>query len=106
MLEINEFDTAHFLSAPKLLWQAAVETTKGKLDLLTYIAMLLMTQKGVIGGICHAIYWYAKASNKYMKDYDKNKELSYHKYWDLNSLCCWVMPQKLSQKLGWTNIWI
>ena len=67
---------------------------------------LLMVQKGIRDGICHATYWYAKASNKYMKDYDKNKELSYHKYWDLNSLCCWVMPQKLSQKLGWTNIWI
>ena len=32
-----------------------------------------------------------------MKDYDKNKELSYLKYWDLNSLCCWVMPQELSK---------
>ena len=29
---------------------------------------------------CHAIHRYAKAINKYMKDYDKNKESSYLKY--------------------------
>ena len=30
-----------------------------------------------------------------MKDYDENKELSYLKYWDLNNLHGWAMPQKL-----------
>ena len=30
-----------------------------------------------------------------MKDYDKNKELSYLKYWDVNNLYRWAMPQKL-----------
>ena len=33
-----------------------------------------MVEKGMKGGICHAIYWYAKANNKYMKNYDKNKQ--------------------------------
>ena len=42
--------------------------------------MLLMVEKGIRGGICHAIHRYAKANNKYMKDYDKNKELSCLKY--------------------------
>ena len=37
--------------------------------------MLLMVEKIIIGRICHSIYWYAKVDNKYMKDYDKNKEL-------------------------------
>ena len=32
--------------------------------------MLLMEEKGIRGGICHSIYEYAKAYNKYMKDYD------------------------------------
>ena len=36
--------------------------------------MLLMLEKGIIGIICHSIYRYAKANNKYMKNYDKNKE--------------------------------
>ena len=36
--------------------------------------MLLMVGKGIRGEICHAINQYAKTNNKYMKDYDKNKE--------------------------------
>ena len=41
------------------------------------IDMLLMVGKGIRGRICHAIHRYAKAYNKCMKDYDKNKESSY-----------------------------
>ena len=33
--------------------------------------MLLMVEKGIIEGICHSIYKYAKANNKYIR---KNKE--------------------------------
>ena len=39
--------------------------------------MLLTIEKGVKGGICHSINRYPKAYNKYMKDYDKNKESTY-----------------------------
>ena len=35
--------------------------------------MLLMIEKCIRGGICHAIHQYAKANNKHMKDCDKNK---------------------------------
>ena len=48
--------------------------------------MLFMIGKGIRAEICHAIHRYAKAKNKYMKDYDKNKESSYFKYWDVNHL--------------------
>ena len=36
-----------------------------------------MVGKGIRGRICHPIYRYAKANNKYMKDYNKNEKLSY-----------------------------
>ena len=42
--------------------------------------MLLKVEKGIRGGICNSIARYAKANNKYMKDYDKNKELSHLKF--------------------------
>ena len=71
------------------------EKNKVKLVLLTGIDMLLKLEKGTRGGICHSVYQYAKANNKYMKDYGKNKESSYPQYWDLNKLCGWAMSQKL-----------
>ena len=46
-LEIYELDPARFLSAPGLAWQAVLQKTKVKLDLLTDINMLLMVQKGI-----------------------------------------------------------
>ena len=57
-----------------------------ELDLLTNIAMLLMVEKNIRGGICHAILRYAKANNKYMRNYDKEIESSYLMYLDANSL--------------------
>ena len=48
--------------------------------------MLLMVEKGILGGICHSIYRYAKANTKYMEDYDKKKESSYIHYWEVNIL--------------------
>ena len=76
-LTMDELDPAKFLSATGLAWQAALKKTKEKLDLLTGISMLLMAEKGIRGGICNAIYWYTEAINKYMNDYDENKESSY-----------------------------
>ena len=72
----------------------ALKKTKVKLDLLTEIDMLLMVEKSIRGEICHAIHQYTKANNKYMKDYNKNKGLSYLKYWDVNNLYGWTMSQK------------
>ena len=53
--------------------------------------MLLMVEKGISGGICHSVYRYVKANNKYMKNYDKNKESSNFQYWDVNNLYRWAM---------------
>ena len=74
-LEIYELVPANFLSAPGLAWQATLKKTKVKLDLLTDIDMLLMVEKGRRGGIYHSTDRYAKANNKYMKDYDKKQRI-------------------------------
>ena len=57
--------------------------------------MLLMVEKGIRDRICHAIHRYAKANNKYMKNYDKNITSSYLMYLDANNLYRWGMCQKL-----------
>ena len=65
---------------------SSFKKTKVKLDLLTDINMLLMVEKVIRGGICQSVFRYAKANNKYMKDYDANKELPYLQNWDVNNL--------------------
>ena len=51
--------TAHLLSASGLAWQLCLKKTEVKLELLTDNDMLLMVEKGIRGGICHAIHRYA-----------------------------------------------
>ena len=64
--------------------------------------MLLMVEKSIRQEICHSIYGYAKANNKYMKDYDKNKELPYLQFLDANNLYGWPTSQKLPvNNFGW-----
>ena len=93
-IEIYELDSAHFLSVPGLAWQAYFKKTNVKLELLTDTDMLLMVERGIRGWICHTIDRYAKANNKYMKNYDKDTELSYLEYLDANNLYGLAMSQK------------
>ena len=54
-----------------------------------------MIENGIREGNCHTIHRHVKPSNKHMKDYHKNKETSYLKYWDANYLFGWAMLLKL-----------
>ena len=90
-----ELDPAHFLSLPGLVWQACLKKTNIELELLTNYDVLLMVEEGIRDGICHSIHRYAKANNKYMKNYNSNEESSYIQYLDANNLYSWVMSKKL-----------
>ena len=94
-LKEYELDPAHFLSLPGLAWQACLKKTNVELELLTDYNMLLMVEEGIRGGICHSIHRYAKANNKYMKNYNNNEESSYIQYSDANNLYGWAMSKKV-----------
>ena len=44
-----------------------------------------MIKKGV-RAVYHSVYQYVKGSNKYIKDYDKNRKSAYLHYWDVINL--------------------
>ena len=94
-IEIYELDPVHFLSAPELAWSVCLKKTEVELELLTNIDMLLMAEKEIRGGISQAIHRYAKANNKYIKNYDKNTTSSYFIYLDAKNLYGWAKSQKL-----------
>ena len=103
-LENYELDPAHFVSLPGLAWQACLKKTNVELELLTDYDMLLMVEEGIRGGIWYDIQRYAKANNKYMKDYDRKKKSSYIQYLDANNLYGKAMTEKLPVRgFKWVN---
>ena len=62
-LEIYELDPARFLTTPGLALQVTLKRAKANVDLIKDINMLLMVEKGIRRGICHAIHQYSKANN-------------------------------------------
>ena len=103
-IKTYKLDPAHFISLPGLAWQACLKKTGVELELLTDYDMLLMIEEGIRGGICHAVHRYAKANNRYMKDYDESKESSYIQYLDANNLYGAAMSEKLPiNGFKWVN---
>ncbi|GFV34677.1 uncharacterized protein TNCV_1449811 [Trichonephila clavipes] len=93
-LKTNKLDPAWYFTAPGLSWDAMLKTTKIGLEMLDY-NMVLMLEKGTRGGISQCCNRHGKANNKYMNNYDKNKESNYLMYLDANNLYGWAMSQYL-----------
>ena len=79
-IKVYELDPVHFLFAPGLAWQACLKKAEVELELITDPDILLMVEEGIRVRICYAILRYAKANNKYMKDYNKDEEESFLQY--------------------------
>ena len=94
-LKHYNLDPAHYYTSPGLAWDACLKTTGQKLKLLHDYDMLMMIERGIRGGITHISKRYAEANNKYMKDYNPEKESTFIQYLDANNLYGWAMSQNL-----------
>ena len=88
-------DPCHYITSPGLACDAMLKMTKINLDLISAIEMQLFIEKGIRGGISYIAHRYAKANNKYMKNYNEKEGSSYIMYLDANNLYGWAMSQKL-----------
>ena len=81
----------HYFSSPGLSWDAMLKMTGVKLKNIFAIDMYLFIEKGLRGGISYIAKRYAKANNKYMKNYDPTKPSIYISYLDMNNLYGWAI---------------
>lgn len=88
-------DPLHYCTAPGLAWQAMLKETKCKLQLLTDVDMVLMIESGIRGGITQSVTRNVKANNKYLPDFNPNKESVFLGYFDANNLYGWAMSKPL-----------
>ncbi|XP_048581405.1 uncharacterized protein LOC125561322 [Nematostella vectensis] len=75
-LKNYDLDPAWYYTAPGLAWDAALKTTKVRLELLTDYDMLLMIEKGIRGGVSMISNRHGEANNPYMKEWMGDQELS------------------------------
>ena len=85
-LKFQGLDPCHYFSFPGLSCDAVLKTTGVKLEKISDTDMYLFTEKWLRGGISYIAKRYAKANNKYMKDYDPKKPSKYILYLDMNNL--------------------
>ena len=68
---------AHYFSCPGFVWDAMLQMTYIYSELITDIDIYQMVETGLCGGVRYIANRYSKPNNKYLSDYDKNKDSSY-----------------------------
>ena len=67
-------DLLHYFSGPGLSFDAMLKMTGLKLQTISDINLHLFIEQDMRGGISNICKRYALANNKYLKNYDSNKE--------------------------------
>ena len=94
-LKNYELDPAHYYTSPGLSWDALLKFSKQKLELLSDINMIQFIESGIRGGVSMVSHRHSIANNKYMKNYDPDKEIKSINYLDANNLYGWAMCEPL-----------
>ena len=94
-LKYYELDPCHYFSSLGLSWDAMLKMTGVKFEKISDIDHYLFIEKGSREGISYIAKRYAKANNKYMCDYDSNKQSTFITYLDKNNLYGWSMSEYL-----------
>jgi len=69
-LKNSGLDPCWYFTTAGLAWDACLKKTDVKLEVLNDVDMLLMSEKGIRGRVSMILKRYAKANNKYMKDFN------------------------------------
>ena len=72
-LKYYGLDPCHYFSSPGSSWDAMLQMTDRELEKISDNDKYLFIEKGLRAGISYIAKRYAKASNKYMNDYDPKK---------------------------------
>ena len=103
-LTYYKLDPLHYISSPGLAWDAMLKMTGINLELITDIDMQLFIEKVLRGGISYIAHRHAEANNKYMKNFDIDKLISFLMYLDANNLYGWAMSKPLPYgNFRWVN---
>lgn len=92
---IHNLDPCQYYTTPGLSWDAMLKLTNINLELLTDLNMHNFIKKGIRGGIVQCSKRHSIANNKYLSDFDCNKESNYLVYLDVNNLYGYAMSQYL-----------
>ena len=95
-LKFYRLDPCHYFRSPGLSWDAMLKMTGVKLEKISNIEKYLLFEEVLKGGVSYITKRYAKANNKYMKNYDPKKLSEFIIYLDMNNLYGWAMSEYLT----------
>ena len=86
MLKYFNLHPTNYISLPSYSFDAMLRYTKVEIELLSDIDQLMFFERGIRGGLCQVNKNYVEANNKYMADYNPDKQENYLLYLDINAL--------------------